>query len=204
MQDPFGRININVNSDETRPQFGQYCTCWWCQDIHRCSDDEWDSRINAMTSWRGNPLLHHWPFVRSFEFGLSYFQNMRAWQLQRKTTADLLTHWGRVTHICVSKFTIIGSDTGLSPSRRQAIFWTNAGILLIGPLGTNFNEISIEIHKFSFKKIHLNMSSGKWRPSCLGLNVLMVTVRILAMNYWIINVQTPYNKNEWLAVRNDI
>ena len=56
-----------------------------------------------------------------------------------------LTHWGRVTHICVSNLTIIGSDNGLSPDRRQAIIWTNAGILLIGPLGTNFSEILIEI-----------------------------------------------------------
>ena len=56
-----------------------------------------------------------------------------------------LTHWGRVTHICVNKLTIIGSDNGLSPGRRQAIIWTNAGILLIGPLGTNFSEILIEI-----------------------------------------------------------
>ena len=71
-----------------------------------------------------------------------------------------LTHWGRVTHICVSKPFIIGSDNGLSPDRRQAIMWTNAGILLIGPWGTNFSEILIEIYTFSFKKIHLKMSSG--------------------------------------------
>ena len=81
-----------------------------------------------------------------------------------------LTHWGWVTHICVSKQTNIGSDNGLSPGRRQAIIWTNAGILLIGPLGTNFSEISIEIHILSFKKMHLKMSSGKWRPFFLGLN----------------------------------
>ena len=61
---------------------------------------------------------------------------------------NVLTHWGRVTHICVSKITIIGSDNGLSPRRRQAIIRTNAGILLIGPLGTNFSEISSEIHAF--------------------------------------------------------
>ena len=61
------------------------------------------------------------------------------------------THWGRVTHICVNQLTIIGSNNGLSPGRRQAIIWTNAGILLIGPLGTNFSEILIEIHTFSFK-----------------------------------------------------
>ena len=54
-----------------------------------------------------------------------------------------LTHWGRVTHICVGKLSIIGSDNGLSPGRRQAIIWTNAGISLIGPLGTNFSEILI-------------------------------------------------------------
>ena len=89
-----------------------------------------------------------------------------------------LTHWGRVTHICVSKLTIIGSDNCLSPGRRQAIIWTNAGILLIGSLGTNFSEILIEISAFSFKKMHLKMSSGKWRPSCLGLNVLMSMILV--------------------------
>ena len=83
-----------------------------------------------------------------------------------------LTLWGRVTHICVGKLTIIGSDNGLSPGRHQAIIWTNAGILLIRPLGTNFSEILSGIQTFSFKKIYLKMSSAKWRPFCLGLNVL--------------------------------
>ena len=78
-----------------------------------------------------------------------------------------------MTHICVSKLVAIGSDNGLSPGRRQAIIRTNAGILLIGPLGTNFSEILIEIHTFSFKKMHLKMSSAKWRPFCIGLNVLI-------------------------------
>ena len=77
-----------------------------------------------------------------------------------------------MTHICVSKLTTIGSDNGLLPDRRQAIIWTNAGILLIGPLGTNFCEISIGIQTFSFKKMHLKMSSAKCCPFCLGLNVL--------------------------------
>ena len=48
----------------------------------------------------------------------------------------------------------------------------NAGILLIGPQGTIFGEIFIEIYTFSFKKTHMKMSSLKWRPFCLGLNVL--------------------------------
>ena len=71
--------------------------------------------------------------------------------------------------------TTIGSDNGLSPERHQAIIWTSAGILLIGPLGTNFSEILIEIYTFSFKKIHLKMLYGKWQQFCLGLNVLMYT-----------------------------
>ena len=87
-------------------------------------------------------------------------------------TAFNLTHWGQVTHICVGKLTIIGSDNGLSPGRRQAIIWTNAGILLIEHLGINFSEILIKINTFSFKKMYSKMSSGKWRPFCLGLNVL--------------------------------
>ena len=82
-------------------------------------------------------------------------------------------------HICVSKLTIIGSVNGLSPGRRQAIIWTNAGILLIRPLATNFSEISIKIHTFSFKKMHLKMLSGKCRPFCFGLNVLVDSHRLV-------------------------
>ena len=87
-----------------------------------------------------------------------------------------LTHWGRATHICVGKLTIIGSDNGLSPGWRQAIIWTIAGILLIGPLGTNFSEILIGIQTFWLKKMHLKMSSAKWCPSRLGLNALKTNV----------------------------
>ena len=43
----------------------------------------------------------------------------------------------------VSELTIIGSHNGLPPGRRQAIIWTNSGILLIGLLGINFSETSI-------------------------------------------------------------
>ena len=85
---------------------------------------------------------------------------------------DTLTHWGRVTHICVGNLTTIGSDNGLSPGRHQAIIWNNAELLLIGPWGTNFSEILIEIPTFSFKKMRLKVSTAKWRPFCLGLIVL--------------------------------
>ena len=83
----------------------------------------------------------------------------------------LLTHWGRVTHICVSKLTIIGSDNGLSPGRRQAIIWTNAGVSLIG----HFNEISIEIHTFfikenTFENVVWKMEAIVSQPQCANRN----------------------------------
>ena len=71
-----------------------------------------------------------------------------------------------MTRICIGKLTTIVSE------RRQAIIWTNAGILLIGPLGTNFSEILFEIQSFSLKKIRLKMSSAKCCSFPLGLNVL--------------------------------
>ena len=77
-----------------------------------------------------------------------------------------------MTHICVGNLTSIGPDNGLAPGQRQAIIWTNAGMLLIGPWRTNFSKILSQIHTFSFNKMHLKMLSGKWRPFCLGLNVL--------------------------------
>ena len=88
-----------------------------------------------------------------------------------------LTHWGRVTHICASDLTIIGSDNGLSPGRRQAIIWTNAGILLIGPLGTNFSESVIDIHIFIPENASENIV---WKMAAifLGLNVLTSDHRI--------------------------
>ena len=81
-----------------------------------------------------------------------------------------LTHWDRVTHICVGKLTIIGSDIGLSPGRRQTIIWTNAGILLIRPLETNFSDILIGF--FSRKctwKCRLPNGVHLSRPQCVKI-----------------------------------
>ena len=83
-----------------------------------------------------------------------------------------MTHWGRVSHMCVGNLTTIGSDNGSSPDGRQANICTNAGILLIWPEGTKFSEILIDILTISFKEMRLKVSSAKWWPICLGLNVL--------------------------------
>ena len=87
-----------------------------------------------------------------FRFGVESKNDIDHDQQKVNRTGQLLTHWGRVTQICVGNQTIIGSDNGLSPGRHQAIIWTNAGILSIGPLGTNLSEILAEIIAFSLRK----------------------------------------------------
>ena len=82
-----------------------------------------------------------------------------------------LTIWGRVTHIYVSNLNVIGIGNGLSTGQHQAIIRTSVGILPIWSLGTNDNEVLIEIHTFSFTKKLLKTTSAKWRPLCLGLIV---------------------------------
>ena len=84
------------------------------------------------------------------EWAISTF--MTQYNCARSHRPFCLTYWGRVTHICVSNLTIIGSDNGLSPGRRQAIIWTNAGILLIRNLVTNLSEILSKIHTFSIQE----------------------------------------------------
>ena len=83
-----------------------------------------------------------------------------------------LTHWGRMTHICVDNLTTNASDNGFSPDRRQAIIWTSAGILFIRPLGTNFSDTWIETHIFSLKNAFENvvwkMSAILFRPQCVN------------------------------------
>ena len=56
-------------------------------------------------------------------------------------------------------------------TRTQAIMWTNAWILLIGPLEKYFNEISIRLQQFLFIKMSLKVSSAKCLPFCVSLNV---------------------------------
>ena len=116
---------------------------------------------NAELWW----FLCHWP------------DHNIEWWVKLPVIRDNLTHWGRVTHICVTKLTTIGSDNSLSPGRRQAIIWTNAGILLMRPLGTNFNEMLIEILTFSFMKMRFKsvvceMASILSRPQCVNTHVM--------------------------------
>ena len=110
---------------------------------------------------------------------------------------SLFTHWGQVTHVCISKLTSIGSDNGLSPGRHQSIIWTSAGILLIGHLETNFSEILNKIYTFSFRKMHLKMSSAKWRPFHLSLNMLNLVYHSCGMRSFFSEVLAVDTSHYW-------
>ena len=83
-----------------------------------------------------------------------------------------LTHWGRVTHICVGNLTIIGSENGLLPDRRQAIIWANAGILLIRPQWNCNRYSNIFIQEKASENIVCEMASIWSRPQCVNIIVI--------------------------------
>ena len=127
----------------------------------------------------------------------SHKQNMNA------CTAPIvhLPHWGWVRYIRASNVTIIGPDNVLSPGRRQAIIWSNAGISLIWLFRTNFSEILSEIFTFLFNIMHLKMSCTKWRQFCPGLSVLKQVHDIDCSTSWqcifVMHIRHWYLHRSW-------
>ena len=152
-----------------------YLNQWWnIVDWTLGNKLQWNLNRNLYICVNENPSENVIWKMRGICHGLNVL-SWYSWSRSWKHSLMTLTHWGQVTHICISELTMIGSDNGLSPGRRQAIIWNNAWLLLIEPLGTNVREISIGIQTFSFKKMQLKMSSAKWRPYCLGLDVFIPT-----------------------------
>ena len=121
----------------------------------------WQSKQYRCMAWAKGSfyLLCRSPIIRKTQTGLVTEYFVFGSKKYEYTSANIPN-----ISSCVSKITIIGSDSGLTPSRHQAIICTNAGIVLIRPSGTNFSEILIEIHIFYFQKMHLKMSPAKCRP----------------------------------------
>ena len=123
----------------------------------------------------GGPHVGPMNFAIWAETNIIYFPIMH-YCLRQQTGQNQWNQWvANLLHICVHKQTIIGPDNGLLLGQHQAIIWSNAGILLIQTLGTNFTEILSEIHTFSFKKMHLKMLSLKLWQFSVGFNVLITT-----------------------------
>ena len=105
-------------------------------------------------------------------------------QIYRSFTLTTTINWGRMTHICISNLTIFGSDNGLSPGRRQAIIQTTAGILLIGPLGTNCIGFEIKIHIFFlqeniFENFVWKMTTMLSRSGCVNHHAIALIQSLL-------------------------
>ena len=84
-----------------------------------------------------------------------------------------LTHWDRVTHICVCKLTIIGSDNSLSswtaPSHYQNQCWIIVNWTLTKELQWNFNRNSnILIQENAFESVVCEVASILSRPQCVN------------------------------------
>ena len=143
-------------------------------------------------------MLHlkcRWTFVTRCEFGkVSHI----SWQTHHavKTldvnrlliSIEILTHRGRLTHICVSELIVIGSDNGLSPGWRQAIIWTNAGNI-VNKLQWNFNwNSNIFFQENVFESVVCEMLAMLSRPQCVYsvgyLTVLMNRTYDKGTKYW--------------------
>ena len=83
----------------------------------------------------------------------------------------IISHWGRVTHICIDKLTIIGSDNGLSPtwtapSHYLNQCWNIVNWTLGNKIQLNFNwNSNIFIQENAYENVVCEMAS-----ICLGLN----------------------------------
>ena len=139
-------------------------------------------------------------FINTKFEGFSWKEKISGMQkMSRCHLGPLWAHitWDQVMHICVNNLTITHSDNGLSPGRRQAIIWTNAGILLIWPVGKNFSEILIEIHTFSFKKTSNNvwkLAAIFFRPQCVN-ELLSLWSKLTVYALIIRNVSAKFQNN---------
>ena len=102
-----------------------------------------------------------------------------------------------MTHACVSKLTIIGSDSGLSSGWRQAIIGNNAELFYLDPLEQTSIKFSIEIHTLSFSR----KSIWKCRPENSGhfVNVNSYNLNIKAKQ-WRMFDRCPTILQEWFVV----
>ena len=107
---------------------------------------------------------------------------------------SMLTHRGRVTHIGVGNLAIIGSDNGLSPGRRQAIISTNAGVFFYLTLRDKLQWNINGNWCIFIREMYSKMSSVKYRPSYLGLNVLRQCIRLVFLLPWLLTISLWFHR----------
>ena len=116
-----------------------------------------------------------------------------------------LTHWGRVTHICVSKLTTIGSDNGLSPGWSQAIYlnqcWNIVNSNLRNKLQWNFKgDLYSFIQVNAFENVVWKMAAIFSRPQCV--NWLWLSDAIRCHPSWLILVPIMATRHQAITWTN--
>ena len=91
------------------------------------------------------------------------------WLLHIVILAALLTHWRQVTHICISRLTIIGSDNGLSPSHYLNQCWNIVNLTPRNKLQWNIDWNSyISIQENGFEMVVCVMAAILSWPQCVN------------------------------------
>ena len=143
-----------AQASDFRIERRQVAFLYWMQDSNQGLWNWISSRLNArwQTDWAIEDQTKNLnPIARPYD---------------QRSFSPLDPTAGWLLHMASLNPVSIGSDNGLSPARCQVVIWTNAGLLSIGLLGTNLSEFLMKIHVFLFTKMHMKISSAKWRPSC--------------------------------------
>ena len=142
------------------------------------------------------------------DYGVDETMMIDGWyhQMGRMTHLPLLTRWGRVMHICVVKLTNLGSYNGWLPDRHQASILTNAGMLLIGPLGKklewNLNRsLCIFVQENTFENIVWKMAAILSQPQYVKVRSWNNGMRCMSFFILIVKEWATYVENSACSYR---
>ena len=140
-------------------------------------------------------LPRYWPFVRGIH--RSPVNSPHKGQWRGSLMFSLICIWinGWVNNREAGDLRRYRAHSDVTPMG-QAIY-TNDGILLFWPLGTNLNEILIAIHTFSFKRMHLKcrLQNGSHFVLAIVLN------QSSSSDVWIWKIN--FRRIFWLATGKD-
>ena len=141
------------------------------------------------------------PFLQFARVHLSMYTNSLGWHGYTGiiNVHKLISPYSRI-YVAVNRVSK-SSDDGLLPIRRQAIILTSAGLLSIGPLGTNFSEILITtkifIHENASETVVCEMavilSRERWGKAQVGHATVVDFVSVHSFYPWSTIAQLCYD-----------
>ena len=144
-------------------------------------------QVTQMRQWTYHHWFRHWlvtragvkyTFPRIFKYKCTIFNQI---QIHSYFYIIQMSSQRRIKYSGTNIYLTLGLlATWPAPSHYLNKCWHIVNWTLRNKLQWNF----IEILRFSFKKMHLKVSSAKWRPFCLSLNVSSHPVTIYIMEIW--------------------